>query len=142
VKTYLDSSVLVSLYSLDANSAPAARLLENLKGERLISSYGQLEVTNALHLRVFRKELPSSQVQHALKIFEQDLRDGVFRLRALPEGVFERSARIARQTTPRLGTRTADLLHVAAALELGADYLYTFDDRQKKLAEALRLKTN
>jgi predicted nucleic acid-binding protein len=48
----------------------------------------------------------------------------------------------ARQTTRKLGTRTADLLHVAAALELSADYLYTFDQQQRKLAQTVRLKVN
>ena len=40
------------------------------------------------------------------------------------------------------GTRTSDLLHVAAALELGVDCLYTFDKQQRKLAQAVRLKLN
>ncbi len=42
----------------------------------------------------------------------------------------------------RIGTRTADLLHVAAALELGVDWLYSFDKQQRKLARAVRLKIN
>jgi hypothetical protein len=31
-------------------------------------------------------------------------------------------------------------LHVAAALDLAADYLYSFDRQQRKLAEVVRLK--
>jgi hypothetical protein len=53
----------------------------------------------------------------------------------------ERTRQLSRQTTAKLGTRTADLLHVAA-LELEADYLYTFDVHQRKLAQSLRLKLN
>jgi predicted nucleic acid-binding protein len=56
--------------------------------------------------------------------------------------VFERARLLSRQTTAKLGTRTADLLHVAAALELGADYLYSFDLQQRKLAQTVRLKLN
>jgi len=33
-------------------------------------------------------------------------------------------------------------LHVAAALELGVDYLYSFDHHQRKLAQTVRLKVN
>jgi hypothetical protein len=33
-------------------------------------------------------------------------------------------------------------LHVAAALELGVDFLYSFDQQQRKLAQAVRLKLN
>ena len=39
-------------------------------------------------------------------------------------------------TTPRLGTRTLDVLHVVSALALQADAFYTFDTRQVKLAAA------
>jgi predicted nucleic acid-binding protein len=54
----------------------------------------------------------------------------------------DRALQLSRQTPHKLGTRTADLLHVATALDLRADYLYTFDQRQRKLAQTLRLKLN
>ena len=54
----------------------------------------------------------------------------------------DRARELSRQTTARLGTRTADLLHVAAALEIEADCLYSFDKQQRKLARAVRLKLN
>ena len=56
--------------------------------------------------------------------------------------MFERARQLSQETTAKLGTRTADLLHVAAALELGADFLYSFDQQQRKLAQAVRLKLN
>jgi len=49
---------------------------------------------------------------------------------------------MSQQTTRKLGTRTADLLHVAAARELHADLLFTFDDQQRKLARAVGLAVN
>ena len=112
------------------------------KGDRLITPLGELEVVNALGLRVFRKEVSAAQAQSSLDDFENDLRDGILQLRPLPEQVFERARQLSRQTTARLGTRTADLLHVAAALELGVDWLYSFDRQQRKLARAVRLKIN
>jgi len=47
---------------------------------------------------------------------------------------------ISRQTAHKLGVRTADLLHVATALDLSVDYLYTFDQQQRMLAQIIRLK--
>ena len=111
-------------------------------GERFITILGELEVVNALGLRVFRKEITRVQAQSSLSDFEKDLRDGVFQLRGLPDAVFDRARDLSRQTTPKLGTRTADLLHVAAALELSVEYLFSFDERQRKLARAVRLKLN
>jgi predicted nucleic acid-binding protein len=140
LKIYADTSFLVSLYSPDANSAAAARTMQASTGDRFVTSLGELEVVNALGLRVFRKEVSAVQAQSSLTDFEKDLRDGVFQLRGLPEPVFERARQLSRQTTAKLGTRTADLLHVAAALELGVDCLYSFDQQQRKLAQTLRLK--
>ena len=63
-------------------------------------------------------------------------------LRALPDAAFERAKVLSRQQTPKLGTRTADLLHVAAAVELGAVSLFSFDLQQRKMAQAAGLKLN
>jgi hypothetical protein len=70
------------------------------------------------------------------------LRAGVFQLRPLPEAAFARARKLSRQTTPILGTRTADLLHVAAALELGVAGFFSFDLHQRKMAETAGLKLN
>ncbi len=117
MKVYADPSFIVSLYSPDANSSAAARTMRAVSADRFVTTFGELEVVNALGLRVFRKEL-----------------------RGLSDSILERARQLSRQTTAKLGTRTADILHVAAALELGVDCLYTFDLHQRKLAQTLRLK--
>jgi predicted nucleic acid-binding protein len=142
LKVYADPSFIVSLYSPDANSAAAARTIQTSPADRFLTTFGELEVINAMGLRVFRKEASPLQAHSSLIEFENDLRDGVFQLRGLTDSILERAHRLSRQTTPKLGTRTADLLHVAAALELGVDCLYTFDLHQRKLAQTLRLKLN
>ena len=142
MKTYVDTSFLVSLYSHDSKSASAARIIESSRGDHYVTVFGELEVVNALELRLFRKEISRTQTDSSLKDFEKDLQDGIFQLRPLSDQVFQRARELSRQTTARLGTRTADLLHVAAALELGADSLYTFDQQQRKLAQTVRLKLN
>src|SRR5208282_236506 len=96
-------------------------------GDRFLTTFGELEIVNAMGLRVFRKEVSPAQAQSSLIEFEKDLRDGVFQLRALTDSVLVRAQQLSRQTTAKLGTRTADLLHVAAALELSVDCLYSFD---------------
>jgi predicted nucleic acid-binding protein len=48
---------------------------------------------------------------------------------------------LAKKFGLALGVRTLDSLHVACALELGADKFWTFDERQAKLAEAAGLDT-
>jgi len=142
LKIYADPSFLVSLYIPDANSAAALRTMQASSGDRLVSVLCELEVVNAFGLRVFRKQATPAEANSALSDFERDLREGLFLLRELPERIFERARQLSQQTTAKLGTRTADLLHVTAALELGADFLYSFDQQQRKLAHAVRLKMN
>ena len=140
MKIYVDSSFLVSLYSADTNWTAAARTMQASTGERFVTSLGELEVVNAFELRVFRKEVSAVQAQESVADFQKDLRDGVFQLRGLSDPMFERARQLSEQASAKLGTRTADVLHVAAALELGADYLYSFDHKQRKLAQTVRLK--
>lgn len=142
MRIYVDTSFLISLYSLDLNSAAAVQTMRNSKGNHLVTTLGELEFTNALQLRVFRKEASTDQARASLKDFESDLRDRVFQLQALTDRAFEEARKLSQTTTARLGTRTADLLHVAAALDLQADRLYTFDQHQRKLAQSVRLKVN
>ena len=142
MKAYADPSFIVSLYSPDANSAAAAHTMQASSADCFLTTFGELEVINAMGLRIYRKEVSAVQAQSSIIEFEKDLHQGVFHLRGLSDSSLERASQLSRQTTAKLGTRTADLLHVAAALELDADYLYTFDQHQRKLAQALRLKLN
>ncbi len=134
MSAYADTSFLASLYVLDDNSALAAARMKRAKLPLLMTSFGELELTNAVALRLFRKELSNSQVKAAHTLIRKDLEDGVLLVNALPVSTFERAQRIARKHTPRLGTRTLDVLHVSSALVLQADTFYTFDTRQAKLA--------
>ncbi len=139
---YFDASLVVSLYTPDANSAAAGTAMQLAQETLLISSLVKLEVLNAIELRVFRREISRLQAEISLNDFAKDLRSGVYQLRALPEVAFERASQLSRKLTAKLGTRTADLLHVATALELGATSLFTFDLQQRKMAEAAGLKLN
>lgn len=133
---YADTSFLVSLYILDTNSARAAALMKHANLPILFTPLGELELTNAISLRLFRKELPASKVKAAHALVRKDIEDGVLALKPLAIDAFERAKHLARRRTPQLGTRTLDILHVASALVLQADVFYTFDRVQAKLAQA------
>jgi predicted nucleic acid-binding protein len=99
LKIYADTSFFVSLYGPDANlAAAAARTILASSGDRFVSVFGELEVLNAMGLRVLRKEVSAAQAQSSLKDFEKDLRAGVFQLRPLTEQVFERARQLSRRT--------------------------------------------
>ncbi|MCP5542890.1 MAG: PIN domain-containing protein [Akkermansiaceae bacterium] len=48
--------------------------------------------------------------------------------------------RLSATHSEKLGTRSLDILHVAAALVLGSTVFFTFDKRQAKLGKAAGLK--
>ena len=142
MKIYLDTSFLVSLYSLDRNSLAAVRLIRASGNRRVMTNLGEFEAENALQLRVFHGEISLAQAQASWDDLTSDLRAGILQLIPLPPEAFTRGLQLSRQTTARMGTRSADILHIAAALELGCEALYSFDQRQRKLARAMHLKLN
>ena len=99
----------------------------------------EVELQNAIQLRVFRGELSANQAQKATMAFDADLVDGVFDLQPFPASTYGRAKQLAHRHTPTLGTRSLDLLHVAAALVLEAKVLFSFDLSQRKLAQAVGL---
>jgi predicted nucleic acid-binding protein len=142
LKAYLDSSFLFSLYAPDDHSTAAASELSRIRGALVLSSLSELELVNALELRVFRKELTRKQVDRAHAAFDDDIHRGVLTVFELEPAAFLRAKKLIMQTTSLLGCRAADILHVGAALEVRADRLLSFDQRQKALARHAKLRTN
>lgn len=139
---YLDASFVVSLHFRDANSAAALALIESASAPLAISSLGEVETVNAFSLRVFRKEMSAANMAQAVRDLDADLRNGVLQRCSFPESAFLRARTLAQSLTPLIGVRSEDLLHVAAALELGAEGFFTFDQKQHKAAQSAGLTVN
>lgn len=139
MSVYADTSFLVSLYTPDANSALAAERMRQSSIPVYLSRLGEMELTNALQLRLFRREIRSPQARASSAAFRADVREGVLWIRPLPDTVWMHAVRLALKWTAKLGTRTLDIIHVAAALALDADTFQTFNDRQRTLAKAAGL---
>jgi predicted nucleic acid-binding protein len=135
LNAYLDTSFLASLYVLDRHSARAARLLPP-SAILLLTPLVELELENAIQLRVFRRELTAAQARVAQSAFQQDLIDEVFAAQAVPPAAYAKAKQLARSYSATLGTRSLDILHFAAAVTLGADTFFTFDENQRRLAAA------
>ncbi len=140
MSAYADTSFLVSLYTLDGHSAAAAAVMAQANLPLLLSSFGELELTNAIHLRAFRRELTRLQVKQTLAMIRRDIATGVYFLKPLSASVFERAMQLTRKHTRMLGTRTLDVLHVASALDLKVETFYSFDRQQIDLAKKVGLK--
>ena len=138
MSAYADTSFLVSLYVADSNSAAAISEMARLTLPVMVTPLGELELENAIQLRIFRKQIAADDRRpHAA--FRADVEAGVLAIKPMTEAMYTEAWRLAMRWTSRLGTRTLDILHVAAAMVLKADSFHTFDDRQKKLAKSAGL---
>ncbi len=134
--TYADTSFLFSLYAQDANTAQAARAAERDGATFLLTDFQRYELRNALRLSVFRGHLAEPACQRLLQQVSDDLEQGAFLVVPVVwKQVFAAAEELSADHTGDLGTRSFDILHVAAAVTLGAKAFYTFDVRQKALAK-------
>jgi predicted nucleic acid-binding protein len=137
---YADTSFLVSLYIPDPHSAEAERRMA-FNPLVWLTPFHVAEWTHAVEQQVFRRAASRAEADQAHVRFQQHRESGLWVEAPVPESIFDVSARLARRHAAKLGLRTLDTLHVAAALELKAERFWTFDTRQKKLARAVGLKT-
>jgi predicted nucleic acid-binding protein len=138
---YADTSFFTSVYLRDDHTSEA--LLRMSKRPRIwLTPFHKIEIAHAIAQKVFRRELSPAVADTVHRNISEDCDTGLWRLVDLPPAVFETGTVLARRHVPVLGTRTLDTLHVASAVELKAQYFWTFDDRQKKLAKAAGLKVS
>jgi predicted nucleic acid-binding protein len=133
--TYVDTSFFFSLYAQDANTARAARIVTTVQMPLAFTPLQRHELRNAFRLSLFRREITASECQKLLETVETDTRQGV--LVATPVSwaeVYTVAEALSAAHTQTLGTRGFDVLHVAAAIALGARNFLTFDSRQQSLA--------
>lgn len=132
---YADTSYLVSLYTVDANTADAVAHDQRAASPPMLTSFGQFELKNAVRLKAFRREITSEQAEASLAALEEDARTGAIALTECDWPlVLAEAEKLSSQFTRLSGYRGMDVLHVAAALVLGARDFLTFDRKQAELA--------
>ena len=135
---YADTGFLVSLYGQDSQSSLARALVQS-RPVFLLTSLGEAEFTNAVELRIFRKEWSRQEANAVRQAFSQHQAAGVFRMEPLTSEVWEKALVLSRRHSAKVGARTLDLVHVAAALILRPDSFFSFDERQRRVAKLERL---
>ena len=140
-QVYADSSALGLLYLHQPRSREMARWRGRLGGSLPVTHFGRTEIVNAIGLAVHRAGVTEEQAIWLWDRLDADFVDGhLEQVHILWRAALGRAAALSRRHTPRLGTRSFDVLHVACALELKRPYFLTFDERQQKLAKAIGLK--
>lgn len=135
---YLDTSALVKLYVREPESAELSAFVRKLTPPLPFSSLHELELTHALERRREEGDITTIGFKQITGALDKDLTQGVL---ARPgtewPGIFARAIHLLRQ---HRGLRSLDALHIGQALESGAVWFVTYDQRQGKAASAEGLK--
>ena len=100
-----------------------------------------LEVRNAFKLGIFRELLTVTDANAAWTNLQRDLRSGrLVRTAVKWPSAFRLAARLSEQHSATRGTRSLDILHVAAAKAMRVEEFVSFDARQRTLASAIGLR--
>jgi predicted nucleic acid-binding protein len=101
----------------------------------------RLEVRNAIRLAAFQGFINSREARTQLGQIDSDLKDQTLLVHQVVDwtDVLREAERLGAAHNERLGCRSADLFHVAAASRLGCAQFLTFDARQTALAKAAGL---
>lgn len=135
--TCVDTSVLFSLYANDVHSSRLIAWLTSQQRPLVVTSLNEFELSNALRFAEWRGAIQSGQAASSWAQFEEDRAAGrIVRYTCNLASVLDESLRLSAAHTLVGGHRSFDIMHVAAALVITAQDFHTFDDNQRRLAEA------
>jgi hypothetical protein len=139
---YADSSFLVSLYVPEPHlTQQAIAYMEKHKEALPFTPQHRLEVRNAIRMLVWSRRITTVDRTRAFREIEADLDSEVFLIHSALDytNTYRRAERIGSAHNESIGCRSADLFHVAAAIELGFKNFVSFDAKQLQIAEAVGL---
>jgi len=136
---YLDTSALLKLYIVEQGSEWVQGLLESQSEPLPVWEIQEMELYNALKLKVFRNELETSEAERQISLFSERKSRGLYYVPRINRAELMMHFKKLSNTTPETGCRTMDILHVACALQLKPAQFLSFDARQKALAKQQQL---
>lgn len=131
---YLDTSVLVKLYTREPDSAECERIVA---GHRIVSSeLLYTELWSALLAKERNGVLSPDHRQRVWQLFEEHLLDEIVELVGLDGTVVREAAEVIARVHPRVPLRTLDAIHLATYSGLEVGPLFTLD---RRMIDAARL---
>ena len=137
----MDTSVIVKLYIREEYSQDTSNWLKKNDEALPLTSFHELELINAIHLKQFRAEITLDETRLIMSRFEEHEKSGIYYRPQLDwPAVFIHAIDLSKKHSAIIGSRSLDILHVASALSINADRFLTLDDRQNTLAALAGLK--
>lgn len=134
---YVDTSVLVALYTREEKSADVSRWYAASADELVAAAWCVTEFASALSIKRRTGQIRESEAQTAWQQFERMCANDL-RLLPVEPASFHRAALLSLDTTSAL--RAGDALHLAAALDSKAKGMATLDAVLAKNAKLMKLK--
>ena len=132
---YIDTSAIVKLYIKEPDSRDVSKWIKKNNEPIPYTRLTEMELINALKLKEFRKEIHTDDFDKiCLKLQEHEERGVYYRPPIDWPVIYTLALDLSKAHTSNIGSRSLDILHVAAALFLKADRILTFDERQAQLA--------
>ena len=139
---YLDTSALIKLYIHESGSAEVQALLASQSTPLPVWELHEMELVNALRLKVFWKEISEADADAQIAHFNRRQSSGLYFMPEIGRSdLLDRYLQLSARTSD-LGCRTLDILHVAAAVVLKIGIFMTFDQRQARLAKLSGLEVH
>ena len=139
---YLDTSALLKLYIREDGSEQVQAAVEAQDDPLPVWELQEMELINALRLKVFWKEITAAQAERQIDLLDQRKARGFYYFPKIRRAELHADFRTLSAETPQSGCRTMDILHVACALQLGAKRFLGFDKRQRDLARTAGLNVD
>ena len=141
MRTYYDTSFVLKTYIQEANTLEAIGILRAASEAIPLSHVLELELRTAMRNQHGRGEITAGELRAALHTLESDLAKGVLSRPGYDlEAVYLRAEKLSAKHAAATLCRSADILHVASALEAGCSAFGSFDERQRKVAALVGLK--
>ncbi|MCH7224953.1 type II toxin-antitoxin system VapC family toxin [Haloferula sp. A504] len=137
---YLDTSAFLKLYLRESGSQEVQDFVAAQDDPLPVWDILEGELTNALRLKAFWKEITEEQAEDQIVRYRQRKQQGFYHVPEIDRRALMDAFQILSRETPRLGCRTLDILHVACANLLKPEAFITFNDRQRSLADHVGLQ--
>jgi predicted nucleic acid-binding protein len=144
VNIYADTSFLVSYY-LPGDTLHGRAVAEVMSWtnapELPLTPFSIVEIQNTLSRLQHKGKLTTKEASALLELIKEDVGGGFLRSAPLRAYEWLETARdLSRRVTPRTGTRTLDVLHLAIAKAERCTHLASFDTNQRRAGEAAGFK--
>jgi predicted nucleic acid-binding protein len=143
MRCFTDTSFLCALYRLQDNSESAFAFMETFEGGIIVSSQVLWEFRQSARFQVFRyrsdktKGFSKSESDRMIGALTANVKAGSLALETVEwPDVHSIAEALSAAHTMKGGHRPMDIIHLATAKHLGLRHFLTFDENQKKLAEA------